>query len=134
MTDKTTKEDKIESKEELLADMMSISQGNIGAATALMNLVEEFGYVRPHFEAMRKLDLTGSRFWLMWKDVCYQKAAMFVAYLEDFLHGNIDMEDFMPLIEELMVRRNPEVAKNIRETYVHPAVNRFLEHNLGVPK
>lgn len=134
MTNQQTNEDKAADREFILSTISEISEGVIGTASALIKLFEDFGYIEPHINAIKKMNLKGSLFWVMWKDVCEQNPAMFIAFLEDYSRGNINFEeDIEPKLNSLMERRDSEVAAGIRETYVQPAMHRLVKDVLNMP-
>lgn len=112
-------------KEEIADVISNISEGVIGATVALGSLFEKVGYVQGYVDALLAMDLKGSDFWILWKDVCLSQASMFVAFLEDYLNGEFKCKDFKLSFAQLTKYREVEVARIIRKKYVHPAVHRF---------
>ena len=116
-------------KEELMKFITDLADGVIGAANVLAQMFQ-LGAQPQHFNALKDFNLKGSRLWLMYKDVCLQDIPMLLAFLEACHVGDVDEEEFRPYMDQLMVNRDEEVARKMRESFVHPAVRKFIAQHL----
>lgn len=111
--------------EELKQFVVEIADGIIGAANVLMQMFQ-LGASPVHFSILKEFDLKGSRLWVLHKDVCLNETPVLIAFLDACHAGDVGKEQVDPYIDELMLRRNNELAKEMREKLVYPAARKTI--------
>jgi hypothetical protein len=115
--------------EELKQFVVEIADGVIGAANVLMQMFQ-LGASPAHFSVLKEFDLKGSRLWVLYKDVCLNETPILIAFLDACHAGGVGKEQVDHYINELMASRNDELAKEMREKLVHPAVTKTISDHL----
>jgi len=120
------------SKDELIKIITVLSKGNPGAISVLLKMFHWVGgIIQTHLDALESMNLKGERIWILWKDVCKNNMDMLVAFLEDFSNGEVDAEDFNRQFADVASCGHEDSAALLRETYMDPAVHRFLDRQMA---
>jgi len=116
-------------------DVTTISEGVIGTAITLSKIVKTYGYDPTYFKALKKYKLTGTRFWVFYKDVCEQEHAPMVAVIDACARGKVPKDEFIEQVDNVMEDRRSEVTcRLLHKTYVVPAVlNALARADAEVP-
>lgn len=88
--------------------MVKLSKGNPGALNVLVQIVQNTELSIVYLVALDTLDITGSRIWMLYKDVCWEDLSKMIVVLQAYaldiltlsqINGAIDRDVVLDLDE-----------------------------------